>query len=276
MKKLKLLRIIILVVVVLVVGAVVAVHLFAGRALKAGIETAGTRKLEVGVQVADVDLSLLAGRVGLSNLQIDNPPGYQHERLLELRSGRVEADIGSLLTDTVNIRDIKLDGVVVTLEQRGVTSNNLQDVIAKIRSKHKPDSEPSGKKLHIDNLEISNVEVKLKALPVPGKMDTVTLKLKPIKMTDLGGDKKLDTGALAVKVLVAIAGGIAQQGVDILPEEVIGQMTSELKKLGDLSEALLGKGGEILKEGTDLGKTVTDGLKGLLQPKEKENNQSGQ
>jgi len=273
MKKLKLLRIIILVVVVLVVGAVVAVHLFAGRALKAGIETAGTRKLEVGVQVADVDLSLLAGRVGLSNLQIDNPPGYQHERLLELRSGRVEADIGSLLTDTVNIRDIKLDGVVVTLEQRGVTSNNLQDVIAKIRSKHKPDS---GKKLHIDNLEISNVEVKLKALPVPGKMDTVTLKLKPIKMTDLGGDKKLDTGALAVKVLVAIAGGIAQQGVDILPEEVIGQMTSELKKLGDLSEALLGKGGEILKEGTDLGKTVTDGLKGLLQPKEKENNQSGQ
>jgi hypothetical protein len=267
-KTIKAVRIILLVIVILVVVIAVAINLFADRALKIGIETAGTKALNVGVSVGDVDLAIMKGTLGLENLVINNPPGYQHKQLLELRDAHIEVDIKSLLGDVVNIREIKLDGMNLVLEQRGISGNNLQDVIKSIAAKDKQ-AEPSGKKLHIDNLEITDVTVKVKPLPIPGRIDTVPLKLKPIKMTDLGSDNKLDTARLSGKILLAIAGGVAEQGAGVLPKEIIDPLKGELERLGKLSGALLEEGGKILKEGTDLGKELTEGLGGLLKPKKK-------
>jgi hypothetical protein len=224
MKKLrKMLTIILVVIVALAIVAVVFVNLFADRAVKIGIETAGTKALNVGVSVDDVDLSILGGKLALQNLLIKNPPGYQHDKLLQLKNGSVAVDVRSLMSDIVNVREIKLNGVDVTLEQRGISGNNLQDIIKGMPAQPKTEGEPEkpGKKLHVDTLEISDITVNVKLLPVPGKADTVTLKLAPIKMTDLGGDNKLDTAALSGKILVAIAEGVAQQGAGILPDEML-------------------------------------------------------
>ncbi|HUT29854.1 MAG TPA: AsmA family protein [Sedimentisphaerales bacterium] len=275
-KYLKILRIVLVVFVILVVVVAVLVHLFADRAVKMGIEKGGTGALKVGVRVEDVDLSILRGRIGLKNLVIDNPPNYKHERLLELRDASAEVDIGSLLTDTVNIRSIKLEGVNLVLEQRGVSSNNLQDIIKSIPAADQEAQEPSGRKLHIDTLEISEITVNVKLLSLA---PDIPLKLDPIKMTDLGGDNKMDVAALSGKILVALAGGIAKQGAGILPDEIIGPLSDQLKRLGALSGALLKKGGDVLKGGTDLGKGIleggkdigrgiTGGLGGLLKRKE--------
>jgi len=268
-KPFKIVRIVLLVVVILVIVVAVAIHLFADRAVKIGIEKAGSKALNVGVKVQDVDLSILGGSIGLENLAIDNPPGYQHEKLLELKDAYVAVNIRSLLGDVVNITDIKLAGANLVLEQKGIISNNLQDIIKSIPAAGETEQEPSGKKLHIDNLELSDITVRVKLLPVPGKLDTVTLKLKPIKMTDLGADNKLDVAALSGKILVALAGGIAEQGAGVLPDEIIGPLSDQLKRLGALSGALLDEGGKILKGGADLGKDITEGLKDLLKPKEK-------
>jgi len=267
-RKLKALRITLLVVLILLVVVVVAIGFLAESVLKTRIEAAASKALGVEVSIGDVELSILRGELGFENLVIKNPQGYQHKQLLELKEAQVTVDTRSLLSDTVNIREIKLDGVKLVLEQRGVSSNNLQDVIRSIRAKDKQ-TEPSGKKLHIDDLEITDVTVKVKLLPLPGRIDTVPLKLKPIKMTDLGSDDKLDTARLSGKILLAIAGGVAEQGTGVLPKEIIDSLTSELKKLGQLSEALFEEGGKILEEGTDLGKELTEGIEGLLKPKKK-------
>lgn len=278
-KSLKILGLIVLAVVILVVVGVAAICLYADSALKIGIEAAGSKALNVGVTVEDVDLSILGGKVRFQNLSIDNPPGYKHERLLELGDAQIEVDTRSLLGDVVKIRQIKLDGMTLVLEQRGISGNNLQDVIKSIPSGGEAPAEPSGKKLHIDNLEITNVTVKMKLLSVvPGKADTITLKLKPIKMTDLGSDNKLDAAALSGKVLLAVAGGVAQQGADVLPEEIVGPLTGELKKLGKLPEALLKEGTDlgkdVLEEGKDIGKEIGDAFKGLLAPKKEKSEET--
>ncbi len=275
-KTLKVLRVIVLAILILLLIAVVAVNLFAGRAVKVGIETAATKTLNVGVSVGNVDLSIMAGKLALKNLLINNPPGYQHEKLLELQNAKIEVDVKSLLSDVVNIKEIKLDGVNVVLEQRGISGSNLQDVIKAISGgpKDKDETETSGKKLHIDNLEISNVTVKVKLLPVPGKADTITLKLSPIRMTDLGGDNKLDTAALSGMILLAIANGVAKQGVGVLPKDIVDTITSTLGKTIDLSKGIIegreGIGKEIIKGTEDIGKGITEGLKGLLKPKKEE------
>jgi hypothetical protein len=264
MKKLpKALIIILAVIVVLVVAVVVLVNLFANRAVKVGIEAAATKALNVGVTVDNVDISIMGGKLALENLIINNPPGYQHDKLLQLKTGSVAVDVRSLLSDMVNIKEIKLTGAEVVLEQRGVSGNNIQDVIKSIPSGPKSETQPSGKKLHIDNLEISDITVKAKLLPIPGKVDTVTLKLAPIKMTNLGGDNKLDTAGLSGKILLAITQGIAEQGAGILPDDILGSLKSTLAKTAEL-------GIEVLKTTGDIGKGVTEGLKGLLKPKKEE------
>ena len=156
----KILSKVLIVILVLVVGVVIFIHLFGNRVLKTGIETAATKTLNVGVNIDDMGFSILGGKVSFQNLIIDNPPGYEHDKLLQLGDSRIAVDIGSLLKDTVKIKEIALDNVNVTLEQRAVTSNNLQDIIKAIpkeEGESKDATAKAGKKLHIDNLEITNV-----------------------------------------------------------------------------------------------------------------------
>ncbi len=291
-KPIKILYIVCTAILVIVVVALIAIGLFANSALKVAIETAGTKALNVGVSVNAVDLSVLRGRLGFEDLIINNPPGYKHERLLELSRANIKVDTKSLLSDIVNIKDIKLDGVKVVLEQRGVSGNNLQDIIKELPAKESEPSEPTGKKLHIDSLEITNTEVKVKLLPVPGKVDTIPLKLDTIKLTDLGNDNNLDAVALTRTILIAITGGIAKQGADILPDEMLGALVTELKNVGALPGVLIDTGINILETGTDIGKEateagkdagtevikgvedvgkgITEGLNDILKSKEKE------
>ena len=268
----KILRIVLLAVLVLVVCVVVLVSVFGNSALKTGIETAASKTLKVGVSIDDLDFSILGGKVGFENLVIDNPPDYQHDKLLEVGKARIAVSIGSLLKDTVNIKEIMFDGVNVVIEQKGL-SNNLQDIIKALpKGEAEPEEaeepEKPAKKLHIDNLEISNVTVKAKLLPVPGKADTVTLKLSPIKMTDLGSDEKMDVAKLTGKILLAIATGVAEQGAGLLPEGMTEGMKATLSKATELGKTAAEEGKKILEEGKDAGKEIIEGFKGLLKPKE--------
>lgn len=272
-KKHKILRVVLLVIIVLVVSIVVLIHLFGNSALKAGIETAASKTLGVEVSIDDMDFSILRGKVSFQGLVIDNPPGYKHDKLLEVGNARIAVSIGSLLKDTINIKEIMFDGVNVVIEQKGITSNNLQDII---KALPKADAEPEekteetakpAKKLHIDKLELTNITVKVKLLPIPGKADTVTLKLDPILMTDLGSDDKLDVAALSSKILLAIATGVTKQGAAKLPKGMTDGMKATLSKATELGKTAAEEGKKLLEEGKDTGKGIIEGFKGLLKPK---------
>jgi hypothetical protein len=160
----------------------------------------------------------------------------------------------SLLTDTVNVKEIKLDGVNVVIEQKGVSGNNLHDIIKAIPKAEPEAEQPAekpGKKLRIDNLEITNVTVTAKLPSVPGKPDTVTLKLDTITMTNLGDDEKLDTAILIGTVLLAIESAVAEQGAGILPDEIMDQMKETWTEAA-----------------TEKGKELIEGVKGLFEKKE--------
>jgi hypothetical protein len=269
------LKIVGLSVVIVLVVLVVVFYLFSGYLLKVGIETAGTKALGVGVYVDDVGLSILGGRVEIEGLVVKNPPGYAYEDLLKLGKGKVTAKISSLLGDTVIVKELKLDSIDLVIEQKAL-SNNLEEVVGSIGSKEKKRAEdkeaaePSGKNLQIGELEISNIRVKVKLLPVPGKPGTVTLNLAPIKMSNLGTDSKLSTGILASKIMLAIAEGVAEQGVGVLPKEMVNTMKSALSKTLDLGKTAAEGGGRLIEEGKDAGKGIIEGFKGLLKSKKEE------
>ncbi len=274
--KRKIIRTILGMILVLIASVMLLIGFFGSGALKTGIETIASKALTVPVNIDNVDLSILGGKISFQGLVIDNPPGYKHDKLLEVDKARIAVSISSLLKDTVNIKEIMFDGVNVVIEQKGVTSNNLQDIInalskteAESETEIEPDqaTEKPSKKLHIDKLELTNITVKVKLLPIPGKIDTVTIKLDPIIMTNLGSDDKLDVAVLSSKILLAIATGVAKQGAGLLPEGMTDGIKATLGKAAELGKTVTEEGGKLLEGGIDAGKGIIDGFKGLLKPK---------
>ncbi|MBN1126963.1 MAG: AsmA family protein [Sedimentisphaerales bacterium] len=270
-------------ILVFIIIVVLIINLFGDRALKVGIETAGSKALKVPVELDSVSLSILGGNVALKKLQVGNPEGYTNPNLLTLDSGKVQVSVDKLMGNPVKIDQITLNGATVVIEQKGL-SNNLQEILKGIEKKEQDTTDQTeGKPLEITELELNNVQVQVKLLPMPGRDKDISLTLKPIQMNDLGSKDKLDLAELATRILLAIAGGIVEQGGDLLPQEIIGPMSTTLAEAGKILKDIGGQAGEAGKElmekgkeiGTDAmekGKEAVEGvgnaLEGLLNKKE--------
>jgi hypothetical protein len=280
----KLIETIVLVVLIIVVLLLIVFSLFGEHVIKVAIETAGTKALNVGVNIDDLNLSVFRGSVGIKGLVIGNPPGYEHKNLMELNEGRVKTSLKSLMSDTVEIESINFDGINLFMEQKGLT-NNLQDILKSIpKAKEKPKpAEPAKepKKLHVKQLKITGVKVNVKLLPVPGKATTVKLELDPIEMNDLGSDDKLTTAKLISKVTVAISKGVVKKGAGVLPDEMINTLSDTLGRFTDISKAAMKEGQKLLESGKEesekmletgkeTGQGILEGFKGILKSKEEE------
>lgn len=267
-------------VLIIIVLLLVVFSLFGEHVIKVGIETAGTKALSVGVNIEDLDLSVFKGAVAIKGLEVRNPAGYEHENLMKLNEGRVKTSLKSLMSDTVEIESINFDGIDLFMEQKGMT-NNLQDILKRIpKAEEKaepaePAKEP--KKLHIKQLKITAVTVNVKLLPVPGKADTVKLKLDPIEMNNLGSEDKLTTAKLASKIIVAISKGVAKQGAGKLPADIINTLENTLGNISKISDAAVKEGQKLLDAGKeegekmlDTGKGILEGAKGILKTKDEQ------
>jgi hypothetical protein len=255
MKKLirSLVRLLTVLVVVAIVG-IIGAGLLANHSVRVAVERASSKALDVPVDIDQARLSILGGTLSLHDLTVANPPGYQQKTLIVLDRGDMRVNAGSLLSKVITARDIRLDGMKVALEQKGL-DNNLRDVVRSLRR----EAAASGKRLQIDNLEITNITVSVKLLPIPGQADTVSFKLAPIKMTNLGDNEPLDVATLVTKVLLAVAKGITEQGGDVLPRDMVTGLSSVLDKAFDLGRAIFGNG--------DAGSRLEEGLKNLVTPK---------
>jgi hypothetical protein len=239
-------------IVVILLVLIVGFSIFGAGMIKSVVEKTASSTLGVPVTIKSIDLSILRGKVEIKGLVVNNPPGYANETLLELGDGVVNLDIGSLMSDTIKIQLVKLDNTKLTIEQKGLT-NNLNEIVNKLPKEEKeaaPKTEKPGKNLIVTKLEITNTNVRVKLLPISGKSDTLSLKLDPIVMENLGTDKKLSVATLVGKVMGALAVGVTKQ---------VAGSTAELGK-------------SAVKNTTEAGKNAVDGIKGLFGGKKSEPN----
>lgn len=257
-------------VVLLVVAAVFGVMVYANGMVKWGIESAGSKTLGVDVSLRSADLSLLGGKLGLNDLVVKNPEGYDHENFLSLKKGNISIETGSLFSDTVKIKEILLDNISVSVEQKDIRGNNIQDILKNIPKSEKQDTGKAGKKVVVELLELTNVEVKVKLLPIAGAgASTVDLAIPKITMKNIGGgETEVNTGELIAQIITAIADAIAKNGGGIIPEEMLGTINDALGDIEALKDVLgeAQKQIEGLGEGVeDAGKELEEGLKGVTE-----------
>jgi uncharacterized protein involved in outer membrane biogenesis len=222
---------------------------FAGTLVKNTVNVAGPRLLGVPVSVKAVQVSLLTGRFGVTDLVVGNPEGYRTPACIRLGTLDVGIRMRTLLSKVMIIERVYVKAPEITYETglKGSNIGAIQESLGSGETDVAP-SKPSdeGQKVQINDLLIEDGEIRISLVGMQGSAMPVAL--PTIHMTDIG---KESGGASLKDVLGKIFGAIS------------GTVTSAAKGLGHGAE-ILGKGtvktGKAVGEGAvTAGKAVGEG-----------------
>jgi hypothetical protein len=252
----------------LVKRALLAVLLLACAGLAAGwffldplvgsaIEKGSTYATGVETRVGGVDASFFSGRFGIRDLSLANPPGFRPEPFVRLASARATWQSGSILSDTIQMDELLLDGVELNLERVG-SGTNYGKILAnleKLSSGDKGNTAASqgGRQLAIRKIEIRNVRAGLRLSGVPLASGSMEVEAPSIVIDDFRSDGSTTeiVARLTRAVLQAILENVLSAGKDIFP--------ADLAK--DLGRGLAGLKGAVGGGAKD----VLHGLEGALK-----------
>jgi uncharacterized protein involved in outer membrane biogenesis len=223
--------------------------------VKAGVEKVAPTITQTTVTLGGVHISVLTGSVGLKDLVVGNPEGYQTPQAISVGKAAVSVSPGSLLADKIVVRSIEIDSPEVTFEGSPFGENNLKKIMANVNSGASATDQstnattPSGKpakssgaakKLEVDKLSITGIKVHAS---VHGKV--FTLPIPDIQFTDLGtGPDGITAADLTRKILQEISTDTAK-AVGENAEKYAGTAASSLLKgstngLGSVKKGLGG------------------------------------
>lgn len=222
--------------------------------------------------IGDASISLLSGRVTLSDIQIKNPTvnaagetiSFTNDSFFKLGKIDIDLNVPSLLKDTIEVREILIDSPQITYEKTPLNDSNLHAILANVEAaagaadktqddaQHQPEPEQSdeadqaaGKKVIITHLLISNATVNLSSCGL-----TAPLTISKIELNDLGKEEEGVSMATAISetfttLFTAIFDGVKQFGVAVL--DITKSAGKQLKDAGSQLK--------------DAGKQLLDGIK---------------
>ncbi|NJM56099.1 MAG: hypothetical protein HC841_09600, partial [Verrucomicrobiae bacterium] len=136
--------------------------------IKKGVEAVGPKATQVDVRLEGVNLSLLGGHGTLNGLFVGNPAGYKSESAMKVGTAHLALDAGSLMSDKVVIRSLRIESPEITFEG-GLKENNLTQIQKNVQAfagmteaapAGEPAAEPGAtKKLQVDEFVLSGAKV---------------------------------------------------------------------------------------------------------------------
>jgi len=262
------------IIIVLVVG-----FLSIDGIIKNQVQVRASAALGVPTYLQNASLNIFGGSLTLNGLAVANPAGYQGKYLLTMGTGEVMVNTGSLLSSTIEIPEIYLNNIHITLDQSGLTSN-LAEVLANAHKYSAAATSPApsgsagaakapaatagGKRLAIGEIVIPKCSVTLRlALAKGTKGAGVTFNLQKIvikKPLDANG-RPLRLADLTTVILGQIAMQIAQNSH--LPQTLSRALTAS-------SNLIVHSLGSLLKGATNgakpIGKDIGNALNNIFHP----------
>jgi len=250
---------------------IVVVGMSLGKIIKTGVETVGPKITKTEMKLDSASLSLLGGSGSLNGFTLGNPEGYKTAAAIKAGTVSVGVKPGSLFSDKIVVRHVRVEGPEITFEGTLGTANNLSKILDNVKETSggtteqpkadtkteappkgtsPPKSQPSSKseapskKLQVDEFTITGAKVNLSMTMFGGK--AVTVPLPPITLKDLGtGPDGITAGELTQKVLGEVTVETlkaAQKAVtdfgkgaaDIVTKGTTGAVDKVTKGVGDL------------------------------------------
>ncbi len=255
-----------------------AVILVRDMIVETAIRKVGTMATGTGVEIDSFSSSLLRGRVELAGLRVANPPGYRNPDAFVFDRIVVEVRPGSLLSDTIEVGEIRVEGMRVDFEAT-LSGSNLTDIQKNIEafagggssseagadvqgapvSGTEPEAaEKSGaarKKVVIHRLMVMNNSLTFSSAML---QTTLPLVLPDIEMSEVGGGQSLGEtmNQMMITLLKAVSQAISQAGINAAN---IQALSDSLTRAGD---SVVDAGADAVKTGTQALKEGADAIKG--------------
>ncbi|HEC00691.1 MAG TPA: hypothetical protein ENI91_03260, partial [Sphingomonadales bacterium] len=79
------------------------------------------------VSLDKVDVAILGGSAGISNLTVGNPKGFKSDYAFKVANMAVKIDMASLTGEVIRIKEIRIDGADLIYEL-GTKGNNISKI----------------------------------------------------------------------------------------------------------------------------------------------------
>lgn len=125
--------------------------------VKSNIESNTSEMLDTSVEIDDVTISILDGSGTIEEITIHNPEGFSDNPALQLQQISMKVDLYSLLSDTIVVKEIRIQKPELYFEQKAA-ANNFKALTDKL-----DDSSTSETNMVVDYLLVENGRVTLSA-----------------------------------------------------------------------------------------------------------------
>lgn len=246
--------------VVLLLVILIAVVFFSLNAMiRKGVEEVGGRSLGVKVQLSQANLSIMGGKLALTNLRVSNPDGFSTGRLFETANASAAIQPSALFQDEVVVDSIVLDSPSLTVEQ-STRGTNMALVLANVKgekkAEEKPEEKPGKEKLYrIKMLQINGAKVTFASFLTA--KEPVTVQLPDIQLENISNadGTGVTLAQLFQKVFVKMIETALRTGKGIVPSEIMTDVTGQLGQfapelavgVGEKAKGVIDKTGETLK-----------------------------
>ena len=222
------------VILVIVIGVVFYGASQSGTIIREAVLEYAPPATGADVSLDKVNVALLGGSAGLSNLTVGNPKGFKSDYAFKVANMDVKIDLDSLLGDVIHIEEVRIDGADLIYEI-GTRGNNISKIQKNIEAYTKSlgleaSESDSEVKFIVDHIYITGTKVKVASDLLGGK--GLGLTLPDIHLTNIGTEEKAaSAGEVGSKIFGAINGGLSKVISKDMMKKTLKGVTD---KLGDI------------------------------------------
>ena len=222
------------VILVIVIGVVFYGASQSGTIIREAVLEYAPPATGADVSLDKVNVALLGGSAGLSNLTVGNPTGFKSDYAFKVANMDVKIDLDSLLGDVIHIEEVRIDGADLIYEI-GTRGNNISKIQKNIEAYTKSlgleaSESESEVKFIVDHIYITGTKVKVASDLLGGK--GLGLTLPDIHLTNIGTEEKAaSAGEVGSKIFGAINGGLSKVISKDMMKKTLKGVTD---KLGDI------------------------------------------
>lgn len=208
--------------IALVIAAFVIITLSIDGMVKSGIEENGSELFQTEVSVDNVDISLFNGSGTIDGFVVKNPEKFSDEPAIRIQEVSLQVDLGSLFSQTILVKNMRIISPQLYFEQRGFgvnlkTLNDNMDLAS---------DGSSDKNLIIEHLVIEDGRVK-----VSTKIDRKRTAKASISEFELEGIGRDGSSTVKQSVQQVMKPLLEKAMAEAIKDGVTNQLESKVKDL---------------------------------------------
>lgn len=227
------------------------------------------------IESIDGDLGLSSSGLAFNGLRVANPAGFGDDPFLGIRTLSATVGTMSVLSDTVQVPSITLDGFELNLVQVLERSNaavilgNLAQLSSGDSTDETPD-EPSSdvqasKVLDIERVDITGVKTSFRLELSPGVEKKWEYELPPLHLDFSGDDRssEMTLADLSAEIVDEVLRVALEQAEGVLPADAMAQVNAAMGDLEGKAKSMLEEAADGLEE--DAKKAFDKGIGDLFK-----------